>query len=168
MRTEHGHLAAKRSQRRVWLSCCFVHNERKNKVRGRSPLQRNQGILGPSLHSGRHLVIRRRALVVCSKWDLIVELLEELERDLGYIETADEVPSVECIENLFCDVECIGVLYLAPTFSKQGSECLVFRTYLASEQLIFQVGTKVRELVGRKLLVDWVECLVGIADDLEA
>ena len=127
MRTEYRHLATKCSQRRVWLSCCFIHNERENKVRGCSPLQRNQGILGPSLHSGRHFVIRCRALVVCSKWDLIVELLEELERDLGDIETADEVPSVECIENLLCDVECVGVLYLvAPTFSQQDPECLVF------------------------------------------
>jgi hypothetical protein len=66
-------------------------------------------VLSAEAHRKCHLVIRRRVLAVCSKYDLIVELLEELERDPGDIEGSNEVPSrVECAENLLRNVENIA------------------------------------------------------------
>lgn len=115
MSTENRHLAAKCTPRRFRLSGCLVHNEREDEVRWRAALQRKQGIVSPSLQRGRHPVIRRRALLVCSNRCPDVELPEELKRDLGDTEAADEVPRDECIENLLCDVERREVLHLDPT-----------------------------------------------------
>jgi hypothetical protein len=113
--TEHRHLATKCTPRRLRLSGRLVHDEREDEVRWRAALQRNQGILSPSPHIGRHLVIRHRALVVCSRRCPDVELPEELKRDLGNTEAANEVPRDEGIENLLCDVQNREVLHLEPT-----------------------------------------------------
>ena len=67
--------------RRLRLSNRLDHNEREDEVRRYVPLKRNQGILSSSPHRECRLVIRRRAVFVCSKCDLIVELLKEFERD---------------------------------------------------------------------------------------
>jgi hypothetical protein len=171
MSTEHRHLATKCTPRRRRFSCRLVHNEREDEIRRRAPLQRHQGIFSPSPHGGRHLVIRHRALVVSSKQDLIVELPEELERDPGDVEAANEVPRDEGIENLLCDVQSREVLHLELTFSSRHGPSaireLVLRAHLASVELIFQEEAKVRGLVGRQLLVDREEILESIANDLE-
>ena len=94
MCTEHRYLATKCTPRCLRLSICLVENEGEDKVGRRVRLERNEGISSPSPDRRRHIVVRRRAFVVCSNWDLIVELPEELERDLSDIETANEVPCV--------------------------------------------------------------------------
>ena len=149
MSTENRHLAAKCAPRRLRLSGYLVHNEREDEVRWRTALQRNQGIVSPILQRGRHPVIRRRALLVCSNRCPGIELPEELERDLGDIEAANEVPRNEGIENLLCDVERREVLHLEPTKFQSVVRELLFGAYLASVQFIFQEEAKVWGLVVR-------------------
>jgi hypothetical protein len=62
--TKNRHLAAKCTPRCLRPSGDLVHNKREDKVRRRAPLERNQGVLGPSPHGGRHIFIRGRALFV--------------------------------------------------------------------------------------------------------
>ena len=171
MGTEHRHLATKCTPWSRRLSGSLVHNEREDEIRRRAPLQRHQGIFSPSPRGRRHLVIRRRALLVFSKQDFIVELPEELERDLGNVEAANEIPRDEGIENLLCDVQTREVLHLELAFSGRqgpGVRKPVLRAHLASVQLILQEETKVRGLVGRQLLVDREEILEGITNYLKA
>jgi hypothetical protein len=110
--TEHGNLAAKCAPRRLRLSRSLVHYQREDEVRGRALGERPQGVLGPSFQGVRQLFVRFGTLAVHPDFDLLVELLEELERDVSDLQLADDVPRDERVKYLFCDVERRKVLHL--------------------------------------------------------
>lgn len=57
-------------------------------------------------------VVRFGTLAVRPNSDLLIELLEELERDARDFQLADDVPRDERVKDLFCDVERRKVLHL--------------------------------------------------------
>jgi hypothetical protein len=169
MGAEHRDLATKCTTWWDRLSGGLVHNEREHKVRWCAPLQRNQSLLGPSLHIRRQLLIRRRALEVFSDLDVFVELLEELERDLCNAEAADEIPRNECVKNLLGDVESCEVLHLEPNSAEAVPAAIrQLGSYLPSVQLVFKEESKVRRLVGRQSLVNGEQFLECVPNNLEA
>ena len=110
--TEHGNLAAKRASRRHRLSRSLVHYQWEDEVLGRALGERPQGVLGPSFQSVGQPVVCFGTLGIHPNFDLLVELLEELERDTRDLQLADDVPCDERVKDLFCDVERREVLHL--------------------------------------------------------
>ena len=110
--TEHGNLAAKCTSRGHRLSRSLVHYQREDEVLGRALGERSQGVLGPSFQGVRQPVVRFGTLAVHPNFDVLVELLEELERDARDFQLTDDVPCDERVKDLFCDVERRKVLHL--------------------------------------------------------
>ena len=112
VRTKHGNLAAKCASRRLRFSRSLVHYQREDEVLGRAHGERPQGVLGPSFQGARQLAVRLGTFAVHANLDPLVELAEELERDVGDFQFADNVPCDERVKDLFCDVERRKVLHL--------------------------------------------------------
>ena len=64
------------------------------------------------------MTIRLGTFGVRPDLDTLVELSEELERDLRDIELTDQVPSMKCIKDLFPDIQRREVLRLRPYVSE--------------------------------------------------
>ena len=103
--TEHGNLAAKCASRWLRLSRSLVHYQWEDEVRGRALGERPQGVIGPSFQGVRQPVVRFGALAVHPNFDVLIEFLEELERDARDFQLADDVPCDERVKDLLCDVE---------------------------------------------------------------
>ena len=116
--TEHGNLAAKCALRRLRLSRSLGHYQREDEIRGRALGERPQGVLGPGFQGVRQLVVCFGTLAVHPNFDLLVELLEELERDFRDFQLADDVPCDERVKYLLCDVERRKVLHLGGRHSR--------------------------------------------------
>ena len=68
------------------------------------------------------MTIRPGTFGVRSDLDTLVELLEELERDLRDLELTDQVPCMKCIKDLFSDIQRREVLRLGPYVSEMQLE----------------------------------------------
>lgn len=110
--TEHGNLAAECAARRLRFSRSLVHYQREDEVFGRALCQRPQGVLGPSFQGVRQPIVRFGTLAVHPNFGVLVDLLEELERDFRDFQLADDVPCDERVKDLLCNVERRKVLHL--------------------------------------------------------
>lgn len=68
------------------------------------------------------MTIRPGTFGVRSDLDTLVELPEELERDLRDFKLTDQVPCMKCIKDLFSDIQRREVLRLGPYVSEMQLE----------------------------------------------
>lgn len=103
--THQGNLGTKCTPRWRGYSGIIGHSQRQHTIRGRAFGERGDGVVGPTLEEARQLAIRVRRLGVHSDLDVLVENLEELERNGRDLETAESIPCNKCVIDLFCFVK---------------------------------------------------------------